>query len=117
GESQGGVDSLSFRETRARGVAQRSGKKRPRRGTMSQSVHRGRAAIAAALLAAQLVSWGSPALAAPASGGTPNVAKGQEYYEQSRFDEAIGLLKDLVDRGALQGDDLQHARELLARSY
>jgi len=49
--------------------------------------------------------------------GTSNVQKGQEYYEQSRFDEAIGLLKDLVDRGALQGDDLQHARELLARSY
>jgi hypothetical protein len=45
------------------------------------------------------------------------VQRGQEYYEQSRFDEAISLLKDLVDRGALAGDDLQRARELLARSY
>ena len=84
---------------------------------MSRPPHRGRSAIAGALLAAQLVSGVLPAISAAQSGGAPNVAKGQEYYEQSRFDEAIGLLKDLVDRGALQGDDLLHARELLARSY
>ena len=71
--------------------------------------------IAIVLLSAYLTNCLLP----PASfaQGPSNVAKGQEYYEQSRFDEAIGLLKDLVDRGALQGEDLQHARELLARSY
>jgi hypothetical protein len=53
--------------------------------------------------------------AAPAT--RPPVDRGQEYYEQSRFDEAIGLLKDLVDRGQLAGADLERARELLARSY
>jgi len=74
------------------------------------------ATIAIVLLTAHLANPLLPALAF-AQGGTSNVAKGQEYYEQSRFDEAIGLLKDLVDRGALQGEDLQHARELLARSY
>ena len=84
---------------------------------MSRPPHRGRSAIVGALLAGQLVSGFLPAISAAQSGGAPNVAKGQEYYEQSRFDEAIGLLKDLVDRGALQGDDLLHARELLARSY
>jgi tetratricopeptide (TPR) repeat protein len=45
------------------------------------------------------------------------VQQGQTYYEQSRFDEAITLLKDLVDRGLLSGEELQKARELLARSY
>ncbi len=71
--------------------------------------------IAIVLLSAYLTNCLLPA--ASFAQGPSNVQKGQEYYEQSRFDEAIGLLKDLVDRGALQGDDLQHARELLARSY
>ena len=71
--------------------------------------------IAIVLLAAHLINAIAPA--ASFAQGPSDVAKGQEYYEQSRFDEAIGLRKDLVDRGALQGDDLQHARELLARSY
>lgn len=48
---------------------------------------------------------------------TPSVERGQQYYEQARFDEAIGLLKELVERGALGGEDLQKAREILARSY
>jgi hypothetical protein len=54
-----------------------------------------------------------------AQGTTPKpaVERGLEYYEQSRFDEAIGLLRDLVDRGALSGDELVRAREILARSY
>jgi hypothetical protein len=47
----------------------------------------------------------------------PTVQRGQEYYEQARFDEAITLLRDLVDRGQLSGSDLQKARELLARAY
>ncbi len=83
---------------------------------MSPPLRRPSCTIAVLLLTAQLYNTVVPALSfaqAPSS----NVAKGQEYYEQSRFDEAIGLLKDLVDRGALQGEDLQHARELLARSY
>ena len=71
--------------------------------------------IAIVLLTAYLTNCLLPSVSL--AQGTSNVQKGQEYYEQSRFDEAIGLLKDLVDRGALQGDDLQHARELLARSY
>jgi hypothetical protein len=45
------------------------------------------------------------------------VVRGQEYYEQSRFDEAIALMRNLVDQGALTDDDLLKAREILARSY
>jgi hypothetical protein len=82
--------------------------------------------VAGLVLALQLGSLVCPTLSlAQTASGTPpssssqrpQVLKGQEYYEQSRFDEAITLLKDLVDRGALTGDDLQKARELLARSY
>jgi hypothetical protein len=85
-----------------------------------------RALVAAGLVVLQLASWFTPTLmsssaaqtGAPSSQSTkPPVQRGQEYYEQSRFDEAIGLLRDLVDRGALAGEDLQKARELLARSY
>ena len=83
---------------------------------MQHSARRPSSTIAIVVLIAQLATAAAPALSF-AQGGTSNVQRGQEYYEQSRFDEAIGLLKDLVDRGALQGDDLQHARELLARSY
>src|SRR6476660_9472332 len=84
---------------------------------MQESAARLRAAIVSLVLTAQLASFLVPALAAAQGGGPSNVQKGQEYYEQSRFDEAISLLKDLVDRGVLAGEDLQHARELLARSY
>jgi hypothetical protein len=84
---------------------------------MQQPAARLRAAIALLVLTAQLASCVVPALAAAQGSSTSNVQKGQEYYEQSRFDEAISLLKDLVDRGVLAGEDLQHARELLARSY
>jgi hypothetical protein len=83
---------------------------------MQLSAARARATIAAVVLAAQLTTLLNPVLAF-AQGSSTNVQKGQEYYEQSRFDEAISLLKDLVDRGALAGDDLLRARELLARSY
>ena len=84
---------------------------------MQQPAARLRAAIVSLVLTAQLASCLVPALAAAQGGSTSNVQKGQEYYEQSRFDEAISLLKDLVDKGVLAGEDLQHARELLARSY
>ena len=43
--------------------------------------------------------------------------RGEGYYEQSRFDEAISLLKDLVTSNSLSGPDLERAREILARSY
>jgi hypothetical protein len=82
-----------------------------------------RSGVCALVAAGILASLFSPALvprAALAQGTTaakPPVQRGQEYYEQSRFDEAIGLLRDLVDRGALTGDDLIKAREILARSY
>jgi hypothetical protein len=84
---------------------------------MQQPAARLRTAIVTLVLTTQLATCLAPALAAAQGAGTSNVQKGQEYYEQSRFDEAISLLKDLVDRGALAGDDLQRARELLARSY
>jgi hypothetical protein len=53
---------------------------------------------------------------------TPGAAKapiqqGQEFYDNARFEDAITLLRDLVERGALVGTDLLRARELLARSY
>ena len=76
----------------------------------------GHAAVAALMLWIQLGSLGVPTAVAQTSKTTP-VVRGQEYYEQSRFDEAISLLRDLVDRGALSGDDLLKAREILARSY
>lgn len=84
---------------------------------MQQPARRLRTTLASGLLLAHLANFLLPATSLAQGGQTSNVQRGQEYYEQSRFDEAIGLLKDLVDRGALQGEDLQHARELLARSY
>jgi tetratricopeptide (TPR) repeat protein len=59
----------------------------------------------------------APAVAwAQASADKP-VQRGEGYYEQSRFDEAISLLKDLVTNNSLSGPDLERAREILARSY
>ena len=58
-------------------------------------------AIAIVVLVAQLAGALTPALSFAQGGATSNVQRGQEYYEQSRFDEAIGLLKDLVDRRTL----------------
>lgn len=76
--------------------------------------------IAAMLVGFQLLTLTVPALgprsAAAQSAATP-VRRGQEYYDQSRFDEAILLLKDLVDRRQLSGEDLVKAREVIARSY
>ena len=84
---------------------------------MQQPARRFRTTLASVVLLSQLAHLALPAQSLAQGGSTSNVQRGQEYYEQSRFDEAISLLKDLVDRGALQGEDLQHARELLARSY
>jgi hypothetical protein len=90
---------------------------------MREPAARWRAAVAGWFLCAQIATAAAPAISAaqtsstPSSGQRPAVQRGQEYYEQSRFDEAITLLKELVDRGALTGEDLQKARELLARSY
>jgi tetratricopeptide (TPR) repeat protein len=88
--------------------------------TMNRDV--GRRSPAGHIAATVLMLWiqiGSLGVV-PAVAQTPSkapVVRGQEYYEQSRFDEAITLLRDLVDRGALAGDDLLKAREILARSY
>lgn len=84
---------------------------------MQPTARRFRAVLAGTLLVAFVSNLLLPAASLAQGGENSNIQRGQEYYEQSRFDEAIGLLKDLVDRGALQGDDLLHARELLARSY
>ena len=76
--------------------------------------------LAAMLVGCQLLTLTVPALGprpAAAQTATTPLRKGQEYYDQSRFDEAILLLKDLVDRGLLSGDDLVKAREVIARSY
>jgi tetratricopeptide (TPR) repeat protein len=63
-------------------------------------------------------SFLGPATAvAQTSAGEPQVERGEGYYEQSRFDEAIGLLKDLVQNNTLSGQELERAREILARSY
>jgi len=74
-------------------------------------------AAAALMVWIQLGSLAVTPAGAQTSGKPTPVVRGQEYYEQSRFDEAISLLRDLVDRGALAGDDLLKAREILARSY
>lgn len=83
---------------------------------MKQRPARWRTVVTAVTLFSQLAVTLTPAISF-AQGEKPSVQRGQEYYEQSRFDEAISLLKDLVDRGLLSGEDLQKARELLARSY
>uniref|UniRef100_A0A832IB18 Tetratricopeptide repeat protein n=1 Tax=Eiseniibacteriota bacterium TaxID=2212470 RepID=A0A832IB18_UNCEI len=85
---------------------------------MPKTAARWRSALTVLVLAAQLAQWSAPLTALAQTGAQrPPVQRGQEYYEQSRFDEAISLLKDLVDRGMLQGEELRKARELLARSY
>jgi tetratricopeptide (TPR) repeat protein len=55
--------------------------------------------------------------AATGPAANTSIKEGQQYYEQSRFDEAISVLRSLIDRGQLAGEDLQRAREFLARSY
>jgi hypothetical protein len=47
----------------------------------------------------------------------PRLSRGQSYYEGTRFDDAISLLRDLVGRGVLHGEPLLKARVLLARAY
>jgi hypothetical protein len=95
---------------------------------MQQRPDRWRAVMATVIVFAQLGSALAPAAgfaqtgsSTQATSGTAKsgtgVQRGQEYYEQARFDEAITLLRDLVDRGQLSGDDLQKAREILARAY
>ena len=59
----------------------------------------------------------SPAAAQTPASAKPPVQRGIDFYEQSRFDEAIALLQALVDRGELSGDEDMKAREILARSY
>jgi hypothetical protein len=74
------------------------------------------AAIVLSTHLSALLVWPSGAIAQGTT-AKPPVERGQEYYEQSRFDDAIGLLRDLVDQGAIVGEELQRAREILARSY
>jgi hypothetical protein len=72
------------------------------------------------LVGCQLLTLTVPALgprSAAAQTAPTSLRRGQDYYNQSRFDDAILLLKDLVDRGLLSGDDLVKAREVIARSY
>jgi tetratricopeptide (TPR) repeat protein len=71
-----------------------------------------RCTVLGVLLCAQL-----GVAAAPAAAQQGPVQRGQEYYDLSRFDEAISLLRDLVDKGSLSGDELLRAREILARAY
>jgi hypothetical protein len=47
----------------------------------------------------------------------PRLSRVQSYYEVTRFDDAISLLRDLVGRGVLHGEPLLKARVLLARAY
>lgn len=86
---------------------------------MKQRPARWRTITTGVVLFAQFAVALSPAVSSAQTTGAqrPPIQRGQEYYEQSRFDEAITLLRDLVDRGQLVGEDLQKARELLARSY
>ncbi len=87
------------------------------------SVNRARRSSIACWVAIWCMAWPALEAAAPIRSfaqTSPSVApveRGQEYYDQSRFDDAISLLKDLDERGALTGPDQQLAREILARSY
>jgi hypothetical protein len=56
---------------------------------------------------------------APPPKPTPAVAAARsvQYYDQSRFDEAIGLLRDLVEHQSLDDRSRARALEILARCY
>jgi len=84
---------------------------------MRSSPARSKAAVAAFVIAAQLALWASPLVATVQAAPKNPVQRGQEYYEQSRFDDAIAYLNDLIVRGGLSTEDLLTAREFLARSY
>jgi hypothetical protein len=69
---------------------------------------------------------GSEAVAAPAvrapgapvaAPAKPGVRQGETYYDQTRFDDAITLLRDLVQKGTMPPDAEVKAREILARCY
>jgi hypothetical protein len=47
----------------------------------------------------------------------PVVRQGESYYDQTRFDDAITLLRDLVQKGAMKPEAELKAREILARCY
>lgn len=54
---------------------------------------------------------------APATPAKPGVRQGENYYDQTRFDDAISLLRDLVQKGAMKPEAELKAREILARCY
>jgi hypothetical protein len=75
--------------------------------------------MTALVLAGQCATMLAPATAlgaSPASQAQAGVQTGQSYYEHARFDDAIALLRGLVDGGQLHGSSLLKAREFLARS-
>jgi hypothetical protein len=57
--------------------------------------------------------------AAPSERGVSpsRLSRVRSYYDGTRFDDAIGLLRDLVGRGVLHGEPLLKGRVLLARAY
>ena len=82
------------------------------------------ASVAAAIAVASAAFAATPrpsAPAAPAAAARPTPAaatvRSVQFYDQSRFDEAITLLRDLVDREALDDKSRTRALEILARCY
>jgi tetratricopeptide (TPR) repeat protein len=61
-----------------------------------------------------LITHGSVARAAVE---TNPLAQAQEYYNQSKFDQALRVLDDLADDPKLSHDDRRAARELQARAH
>src|SRR5262245_61093396 len=74
--------------------------------------------VAKALFGLWLV-WAPAWTAAPAiaQGSTDVVAEANRLYDQSRFEDAIKLINDAIKGGQLKADELERAREVLARSY
>jgi len=89
--------------------------------------HRAACRAAAALCLLLALPPGLARAAAPAAApahGTPSGAaakppaiEGQSYYDLLRYDDAIALLADMVERGTAPPDQLMRAREVLARCY
>jgi tetratricopeptide (TPR) repeat protein len=68
----------------------------------------------AALLAALAVPAGAQTETAPAA---DPLTQATQLYDQSRFDDAVNLLKQALMQGAVTGGDAVKAKELLARAY
>jgi tetratricopeptide (TPR) repeat protein len=86
---------------------------------MSRARRGSAVAVLLALVIASMVAAPVPATAqARAAAGAEGAAidRGRALYQEGRFQDAIELLRDAIQNGRLDDDDMARARELLARA-